>query len=164
MPNARARPPGLGVKGLTDGVSPRQSADATVGHASAAPAIASAAAERTRRLLVRLRRECVRLAELGDVRGLVRLPRDAAERKDAHRLVPAVDLAPRSRSNPDDGLRIERDALPIDLDLRLAAKHEEDLLLPRLGVVVLGVLGDVRRKVEHLHPERLDAELGARPL
>src|SRR5438552_1078006 len=163
MPNARARPPGLGVTGLTDGASPRQSADATVGHATAAPAIASAAAERTRRL-VRLRRECVRLAELGDVRSLVRLPRDAAERKDAHRLVPAVDLAPRSRSNPHDGLRIERDALPIDLDLRLAAKHEEDLLLPRLGVVVLGVLGDVRRKVEHLHPERLDAELGARPL
>src|SRR5438270_4895582 len=145
MPNARARPPGLGVTGLTDGASPRQSADATAGHASAAPAIASAAADRTR-LLVRLRRECVRLAQLRDVRGLVRLARDAAERKDAHGLIPAVDLAPRSRPNPHDSVRIERHALPIDLDLRLAVKHEEDLLLPRLGVVVLRVLGDVRRK------------------
>src|SRR5437588_8787650 len=122
MPKARARPPGLGVTGLTDGASPRQSADAAVGHNTVAAAIASAAAERARRL-VRLRRERVRLAELGDVRGLVRLPRDAAERKDAHGLVPAVDLAPCSRPNPHDGVRIERDALPIDLDVSLAAKH-----------------------------------------
>ena len=55
--------------------------------------------------------------------------------------------------------------LALDLDLGAAAQREIDLFLPVLGVIVLGVLvTHVGREIDHLHTERLDAELGTRAL
>src|SRR2546423_1766548 len=141
-------------------MSPRQSADA--GAASASPlnvAAARAAAARLRRALER-----VGLAQLRDVRRLVRPAPDAAEREDPNRLLPRVDLSTRPRPNADHGLRVERDPLPLDLDLAVAAERHVHLLLAIPGVIVLREALQVRRQVHHLHPERLDSELRARSL
>src|SRR2546430_2962980 len=158
MPNSSALPPGLGVGALpVDGVSPRQSASAADGSpsASAAPATSVALAAARHR---------VGRAELSELRGLVRLTGHAADRQHAHALRTGVDLPLGVRPNPDDRLRIQRDALPIYLDRAAAAHHRVDLLLTALGVIVLRKPLEVRRKVHHLHPERLDPELRARPL
>src|SRR5919202_1523563 len=128
MPNSSARPPGFGA-GTSPvlGVSPTQSADAPPGNASATAAATALAPLRHR----------VRRAQLGPLGGLVRLPRGPAEREDTHTLVARVDLPLRGRPNADDGVRIHRQALPLDVDLAAPTHHDVDLLLPVAGVVVL---------------------------
>src|SRR2546426_12776864 len=133
MPKARDRRPAFGVTGLIDGMSPRQSAAAGAGQASAAARTTAASAPR-RRLSGALR-ERVRLAELRDVRRLVNLARDAADCEDAGGLVAGVELALRPASNAHDGVRIEREALPLDVHLAPTSQHEVDLLLPVPGMV-----------------------------
>src|SRR2546423_8962340 len=158
IPNSSARPPGLGAGASpVDGVSPTQSASAADGSASAS-ATPAATAE------LAAARHRVGRAELSELRGLVGLTRHAADSQHAHAVGPCVDLALGVRPNPDDGLRIQRDALPINLDLAAAAHDRVDLLLTALGVVVLRKLLEVRRQVHYLHAERLDAELRTSPL
>src|SRR5437016_4122161 len=146
MPNSSARPPGLGAGASpVDGVSPTQSAIASPGSPRAtATATASALAAGRYRS---------RSADVTRFRRHVGRTRDAAQREDPCPLVPRVDLAPRLWTNPHDGVRIELDALPIDLDLGGPPQHHEDLLLPGLGMVVLRILVEVRRQIQYLHPE-----------
>src|SRR5205823_2115585 len=64
-------------------------------------------------------------------------------------------------SNAHDGVRIEREALPFDVDLAPTPQHEVDLFLPVLGMVVLREALEVRREVHHLKAERLHSQLRA---
>jgi hypothetical protein len=107
------------------------------------------------------RRQRVRLAELGDVGGLVGLARDAAEDDDADPVGARPELALGLRADPDDVVGVEREALPLDLDLAAAADHQEDLLLVVVRVVVFGVVLVVGRHVDDLHAEGLHSEFGA---
>ena len=59
-------------------------------------------------------------------------------------------------------LAVHLDALAFDVHPARAGEDGEDLLLPALGVVVFGVVVEVRRHLDHLHAERRHAELGAR--
>src|SRR5579864_7309762 len=54
----------------------------------------------------------------------------------------------------------DRHLFAVDDEIGLSAEHRVDLFLPVFGVVVLGVFGEPGREIEHLHTERLDAELG----
>src|SRR5205085_5571598 len=110
----------------------------------------------------RLARHRVGRAELRHVGRLVRLAGHSAQREDPDSVAARPELAARFRSYANDRVRVYMDALAIDLEITLAAQHDEHLFLPGLGMIVLGISLEVRRHVEHLHPERLDAELGAR--
>ena len=54
--------------------------------------------------------------------------------------------------------------LALDLDLTATAQRDVQLLLAILPMIVLRVLMGLGRHVDHLHAERGDAELRARPL
>src|SRR4051812_19396720 len=130
MPNSSLRPPGFGSGAFPVlGVSPTQSPSATAGTAITSAAASAAALAAPEAL--------ARRAQLGGVGRLVDPARHAAQREDAHPLRARVDLASRLRSNADDGVRIELDALPIHLDPTRAADRHVDLLLPGVALVVL---------------------------
>jgi hypothetical protein len=59
---------------------------------------------------------------------------------------------------------VDRHVLAVDLELGRAAQHDVCLLDLVLRVVVLRVLIEPSRQVEHLHAERLDPQLGRREL
>src|SRR5581483_3077490 len=86
------------------------------------------------------------------------------DREDPHAVRPRLEPAQRPRADPQHPARIEPHALAADLALGGAAEHDVDLLLAVVRVVVRGVVREPRREVEHLHPERPDAELGGREL
>ena len=106
-------------------------------------------------------RHRVGLAELADVGGLVGRAGDAAERQQPHALGPRPDLAlraprpTRAMWSPSSGKRSP--SISISPPPRSARKTSS---WSSCGVVVLGVVLVVRRQVDHLHAERLDAELG----
>ncbi len=91
---------------------------------------------------------------------LVGLARRAADRQHAQAVGSRVDLALRRRPDPHERVGVEVDPLAFDVDPPGAADRQEGLLLTAVGVVVFGVVGVVRRKLDHLHAEGRDAELG----
>src|SRR3954469_9240492 len=104
-------------------------------------------------------------AQLGGRVDLVGRPRDAAQREEAQALGTGLQPSLLTRPDANDHVGVERDLLAGDRERAGAAQRHVDLLLPGLGVVVLGVaLGQVRWEVEDLHPERRDPELGTRLL
>ncbi len=74
---------------------------------------------------------------------------------------PGEHLARVSGADAHERVAVELHALAFDLDPARAAQRDEDLLLRRLRVVVLGVVGVVGRQLDHLHAERRHSELGA---
>src|SRR6202012_3028834 len=91
-------------------------------------------------------------------------PGDPSEDEQPDPVGPRPDLALRRRSDPGDVIGVERHPLAVDLELTAAFEGQEDLLLVIVGVVVAGVAAEGWRQVDHLHAERLDAELGPGPL
>src|SRR5438477_9821712 len=100
--------------------------------------------------------------DLAEVGWLIRGPRYSSEGEYAHALRTGEDPPARAWPDAHDRLGVERDALSLDLDLRVAAKHHVDLLLPVLAVAVFGVLVEVRRELLDLHAKGSNSELGAR--
>jgi hypothetical protein len=58
---------------------------------------------------------------------------------------------------------VQRHPLAVHLQLAAAPQRHVDLLLVVVGVVVARVAVELRRQVDHLHPERLHAQLRPRP-
>src|ERR1700749_4914483 len=103
-------------------------------------------------------------AELADRRRLVDRARDTADDHHPDPFWAGPDLALGAGGDPDQALGVEREALPLDLDLAAAAKRHEDLLLAVFCMVVLRVAVEVRGHVDHLQAEGLHPQLRSRPL
>src|SRR5215218_3837785 len=105
----------------------------------------------------------IRLAQLADLGRLVDPARHAADDHHPHSFPARPDLALGAGSDAGHMVGVEREALAVDLDLAAPLDRQEDLLLAVFGVVVLGVVLEVWGQIDHLQPERLDSQLGARP-
>src|SRR4051812_35066002 len=105
-------------------------------------------------------RHRVGLALLGELRWLIDLAGDGADRQDACALVPGDQLAALAWADAGEGPRRQDVLLAIDLEDHGALENRVDLFHAVLGVVVLRVLGRVRGELLHLHPERPDAQPG----
>src|SRR5215218_146717 len=105
----------------------------------------------------------IRLAQLADPGCLIELARHAADDHHPHSLTTRPHLALGAGGDAGHVVRVEREALAVDLDLAAPLDRQEDLLLAVFGVVVLVVVLEIRGQVDHLQPERLDPEFGSRP-
>src|SRR5207248_5168627 len=89
------------------------------------------------------------------------LPRRTADHEHAQSLRTRVNLAFGAGAHAHEGLTVELHALAFDVDPARACDRDEYLLLPAVGMIVLGIVAVIGGQLDRLYPERAHAELGS---
>jgi hypothetical protein len=102
-----------------------------------------------------------RRSGLGEPRGVVGGAGGAADGEELHRVVAGCDLARLTRADPCEHARHQPVLLAAGVQRGAAGEDGVDLLLAVVGVIVHGVVLEMRRELLDLHPEGAHAQGGA---